>query len=163
MPGPRHSLVRARRLSPRGRVRGRLPSCDALCPAAGKYMTHPRQYPDPAQNSPSPSNGSEMRTSGCRPLNVVTSFSGSHRNNILSCQNISKQKKMAVVGANDSPAFFNQDMLKSLTAGGVAGAVSRSATAPLERVKVLQQINKSQYNRCPMAGDRRRNDPCFPA
>jgi solute carrier family 25 phosphate transporter 23/24/25/41 len=43
--------------------------------------------------------------------------------------------------------FLDSNALKSLFAGAVAGAVSRTATSPLERLKVMKQVQTgSQYS-----------------
>jgi len=49
--------------------------------------------------------------------------------------------------------FTLQEMLsgmwwRHLVAGGVAGAVSRTATAPLDRLKVFLQVNKLSLTLC---------------
>lgn len=42
----------------------------------------------------------------------------------------------------DNSSLFNPNQAKALFSGAVAGAVSRTATAALERVKVMQQVRQ---------------------
>ncbi|RXN39242.1 Calcium-binding mitochondrial carrier S -1 [Labeo rohita] len=41
---------------------------------------------------------------------------------------------------------------RQLVAGGVAGAVSRTGTAPLDRMKVFMQVHSSKTNKISLAG-----------
>ena len=47
---------------------------------------------------------------------------------------------MAAASLSNASPLWDPNQAKALLAGAIAGGVSRSATAPLERVKVMQQV-----------------------
>ncbi|KAG6489631.1 hypothetical protein ZIOFF_050906 [Zingiber officinale] len=58
--------------------------------------------------------------------------------------NLAEDPKLAGEGVKDPGRSF-MSICKSLVAGGVAGGVSRTAVAPLERLKILLQVQNPHY------------------
>ncbi|CAK8560719.1 unnamed protein product [Lathyrus sativus] len=54
--------------------------------------------------------------------------------------NLAEEAKLAREGVVKAPNYAIGSICKSLVAGGVAGGVSRTAVAPLERMKILLQV-----------------------
>ncbi|KAK3000705.1 hypothetical protein RJ639_022466 [Escallonia herrerae] len=62
--------------------------------------------------------------------------------------NLAEEAKIASGGVKAPSRLALLSISKSLVAGGVAGGVSRTAVAPLERLKILLQVMYMEYEHC---------------